>query len=158
MNPPPLTVRKPKRFGIYIALLFLLCALNIFGIFNTAESTSPVIRELTPLRMVAFGVASMCFGLAGILFIKKSRMGRPLVILGLFVHFAYMLHFNIKNLMQDGPPVSLAIGGMVFGMAIFLVIFSVFGAIPFTRKFSDQLKQKEDANKPCVATGDNVPS
>lgn len=88
----------------------------------------------------------MCFGLAGILFIKKSRKGRPLVILGLLVHFAYMLLFNIKNLMQDGPPVSLAIGGMVFGMAIFLVIFSVFGAIPFTRKFSDQLKQK-DANK-----------
>jgi len=158
MNPPPQIVRKPKRFGIYIAMLFGLCALNIFGILNTAESSVPVIRELTPLRMVAFGIASMCFGIAGILFMKRNRLGRPLVILGLLVHFAYMLLFNIKNLLHDGPPVSLEIGGMVFGMVIFLGIFAVFGAIPFTRKFSDQLKQNEEANKSCEATGDNVSS
>jgi hypothetical protein len=108
--------------------------------------------------MVAFGIASMCFGMAGILFLKRNRLGRPLVILGLLVHFAYMLLFNIKNLLHDGPPVSLEIGGMVFGMVIFLGIFAVFGAIPFTRKFSDQLKQNEEANKSCEATGDNVPS
>lgn len=158
MNPPPQIVPKPKRFGIYIALLFGLCVLNIFGILNTAESSVPVIRDLTQLRMVAFGIASICFGTAGILFLRKQRLGRPLVILGLLVHFAYMLIFNIKNLTQDGPPVSLEIGGMVFGMVIFLGIFSVFGAIPFTRKFSAQLKQNEEANKACEATGDNVSS
>jgi hypothetical protein len=137
MNPPPQIAPKPKRFGIYIAMLFGLCALNIFGMLNTAKSSVPVIQELTTLRMIAFGIASMCFGVAGIFFLKRNRLGRPLVILGLLVHFAYMLLFNIKNLLHDGPPVSLAIGGMVFGMVIFLVIFAVFGAIPFTRKFSE---------------------
>lgn len=140
--PPPLPSR-PKRFRIYIAMLFGLCALYLFGIVNSSGSSSAVIQDLTPVRTIVFVVCSICFGTASILFLKKSRWGRPLVILGLVVHFAFMLHFNIKLLMKDGPPDPLATGGMVFGMVIFVGIFSLFGAIPFTRKFSDQLKKPE---------------
>jgi hypothetical protein len=138
-QPPPLVkphIPTPKRVKAYVLLLFGLSVLYLVGGYNSLNSASPIIRELTPLRLLLFSVSVVCFTLAGVLFLKKRSTGRALVIVGILVHFAYILYFNIRVLTKDGSPDAIQIGGMVFGLVVILVIFGLLAAVPFTRKFS----------------------
>jgi hypothetical protein len=138
-QPPPLVqphISTPKRVIVYIILLFGLNVLYLVGGYNSLNSSSSIIRELTPLRLFVFSVSAVCFTMAGVLFLKKRPSGRALVITGILAHFAYILYFNIRVLTKDGSPDAIQIGGMLFGITVILVIFGLFAAVPYTKKFS----------------------
>ena len=143
MNQPPPIVRSsgstPKRVYIYSTMLFLLGLLYLFGYINSSGSDSPIIRNLAPLRLVIFILCSACFGAAGVLLLKRKPLGRLLVIVGLLAHFSYILYFNIQLVTKDSSSSGVPLVGMIIGMATFLLVFCLFGAIPFTPKFSTYL-------------------
>jgi peptidoglycan/LPS O-acetylase OafA/YrhL len=134
--------RMPKRVYLFVVLLFGLIALDLFGIVNTLDSESPIIRKLTPLRVACLGLGALCFSAAAILLLRRSAIGRWLVIAGLAGHYAYMIYYNVLVLTKDGTPTAIEITGMTFGMVFFLCLLSTIAAVPFTSKFSAFLKTK----------------
>jgi hypothetical protein len=135
----------PKRVYAYVAILFCLAVLDVLGIVNTLDSDFAIIRELTQLRLAAFGLAAFCFATAAVLLWRGIAIGRMLVIVALLAHSAYMLYYNTLILFENGQPSPIEVVGLLIPIGTVFAVFIVVAIIPFTPKFSNYLASKSQS-------------